>query len=182
VALQQPSKYLSVQKSSAVVGTICVILGLAYLTFNRSSHESNERQIDELYQSYRGEFPDVREVSWNELLAWKAQKDIVIVDVRSTTERAVSMIPDAISIDEFDADRESFRNQIIVAYCTIGYRSGLFAKSLTSAGFHIYNLKGGVLAWASGGQLFSNQQGPTREVHVFGKKWNLLPKTYKAVW
>jgi hypothetical protein len=45
-----------------------------------------------------------------------------------------------------------------------------------------FNLIGGVLAWAFAEQKFVGSDGDSLRVHVYDKKWNLLPQGYKAVW
>lgn len=164
-----------------VLGTL-VFLAFITIVFsiNRTPKFSHGPTIASMYEEYRKEFPGIRELNVNELLKMKSEKQIVLVDVRTDAERAVSIIPDAISEDEFNANRNRFQNLPVIAYCTIGYRSGLFAKRVTE--IQVYNLIGGVLAWANAGQEFSNANGPTRRVHVYGKKWNLLPEGYSAIW
>ena len=74
------------------------------------------------------------------------------------------------------------KNKKIVLYCTIGNRSGRYAKKLRQQKIESYNLVGGILAWAwDEGQLIDSQ-GLTKRVHVYGARWNLLPNSYEAVY
>lgn len=150
------------------------------MMLHRVPNSSGTDAVELMYQTYRKSFPEVRELTVSQLLKMKAEQPVVLVDVRTDAERAVSIIPGAISEADFNAQRDQFRNVPVVAYCTIGYRSGLFAKA--ASGVQIYNLAGGVLAWASAGQEFSNAGTTTRRVHVYGTKWNLLPDGYVGVW
>lgn len=143
---------------------------------------SRQQRIDDMYSEYRKLFPDVKEMTANDLIEGNSRENLVLIDVRTEAERGVSIIPGAISIEIFKANKERWRNQIIVAYCTIGYRSGLFAKEIGASGFKVYNLKGGVLSWAQAGREFSASGQMTRRVHVYGKKWDLLPEGYTGVW
>ena len=151
-----------------------------YLTAHRSSILPSSPNIELMYQEYRKSFPEILELTVDDFLKLRSEQQVVLVDVRTDAERAVSVIPGAISEADFDAHRDHFRNLPVIAYCTIGYRSGLFAKK--TAGPKVYNLIGGVLAWARAGQEFSSADRPTRRVHVYGKEWDLLPDGYTAVW
>lgn len=138
-------------------------------------------QIERLYARYRREFPTVRDTSVARLLE-EPPGLYVLIDVRTPEERAVSVLPGAISVDEFERDRERYRHRPVVAYCTIGYRSGVYAAALGRDGVDVRNLQGGILAWCFAGQPVTGPSGPTRRVHVYGKRWDLLPAGYTAVW
>lgn len=138
-------------------------------------------KIERLYQRYARAFPAVRAIDVATVRA-ATNRNLVIVDVRTQNERAVSMIPGAISREAFEASVSFRTNAEIIVYCTIGARSGKYASRLVDRGYDAYNLRGGVLAWAHSGGTFTNDQGVTRRVHVYGKKWNLLPPSYRGVW
>jgi rhodanese-related sulfurtransferase len=144
--------------------------------------EAKRATIDAMYEEYRTDFPDVPEITAEDLVEALAAKEITLVDVRSKKERAVSMIPGAITIDAFEEDRETYTRNRIVAYCTIGARSGAYAESLRAAGIDAANLRGSILAWAHTGQPLENAEGPTKRVHVYGAKWNLLPSGFEGTW
>jgi len=44
------------------------------------------------------------------------------------------------------------------------------------------NLRGGLLAWVHDGGKVYDRNGETRRIHVYGRKWDLGPKDYEAVW
>jgi rhodanese-related sulfurtransferase len=92
------------------------------------------------------------------------------------------MIPGAIPGKQFEASGRRYVGKQVVVYCTIGYRSGLYAKRLDKQDRHVFNLKGGILAWAHAGQAAVNLNGQTNRVHLYGREWNLLPHGYEAVW
>ena len=139
-------------------------------------------RIEELFRRYQRSFPDTPHVTVAELRAAMQSADVVLVDVREERERRVSMIPGAISAKQFEANPSEYRGRRIIAYCTIGYRSGMYAKKLRGQGWQVANLKGSILAWTHAGQEVVNESGPTRRVHVWGRKWDLLPAGYEAVW
>ena len=92
------------------------------------------------------------------------------------------MIPGAITKILHDQNPEAYRDRQMVTYCTIGYRSGLYAQQLRKDGFDAINLRGSILSWAHAGQSLENTAGETRRVHVYGRKWDLLPEGYEAEW
>lgn len=144
-----------------------------------STPQKRER-IATMYEGYRKlGFASVPEVGVDEL---DALDEPVFVDVRSDEERAVSMLPGAIDKEAFEANREDYRNRPVVTYCTIGARSGLYAKKLQKDGYDVYNLRGSVLSWSHAGRTLEHDGQPTRRVHTYGHRWALLPEGYEAVY
>lgn len=138
------------------------------------------RAIEQMYEGYKKDFalaPAVDVAGYKELAA---QGGTLLVDVRTPEERAVSMIPGAISLDELEEQANT--GQKVVAYCTIGYRSGQATEALRAEGWDAYNLEGSILAWTHSGGDLVGPEGPTRKVHVYGRKWNLVADGYEAVW
>jgi rhodanese-related sulfurtransferase len=88
---------------------------------------------------------------------------IILVDVRTRQEQAVSMIPGAIPLQDFSMPRSQTNNNnieedpnhpsrvMVVLYCTVGYRSGLEGRRLQQEyppwKGRIYNLDG-ILAYS----------------------------------
>jgi len=107
---------------------------------------------------------------------------MILVDVRSEKEQKVSMIPGAISVAEFEKNKEKYRGKAIITYCTIGYRSGKYAKQLLKEKFNAYNLEGSILGWShSKGSLVDLKGKPTKKVHIYSKGWDYLPKGFTPV-
>ena len=148
------------------------------------SLEEKRERIEFMYRDYKKEsFPEVEDVGATELAIWLRDGTGVVVDVREPEERAVSVIPGAITREEFEERREELADKYIAAYCTIGYRSGLFAKEMAEDGVRVFNVKGSILAWAHSGEPLEDPDGnETRRVHVYGKRWNLLPDEYDGEW
>jgi sodium/bile acid cotransporter 7 len=144
---------------------------------------TNIERVDVLYQESKLQFPDVPDISAEELMERKKAEIIILVDNRKQEEMAISMIPGAISIQEFEENTDRFIGMKVVVYCTIGDRSGHYTKRLRKQNIEAYNLKGGVLSWAHArGTFLDNEGEETHLVHVYGSKWNLLPDGYEAVW
>jgi len=159
------------------------ILGGGVFCIALEEQEKHEK-IQKIYYKFKKEFPQTPDITPHELLIWKKKNKVVLVDVREAKERKVSMIPGAISQKEFLKKHDYYKDNkmIVVSYCTIGYRSGLFSKKLRAAGFEAYNLKGSILGWTFIGGELVNDGGITKKVHTFNRKWNFVADGYSAVW
>ena len=139
--------------------------------------------IEKMYTGYKTSFPDTPDITAQELVDLRvSDATVVIVDVRKEKERAVSVIPGALSRAEFERRKDEFRGRRIVLYCTIGYRSGKIVKTLRAEGLDAVNLKGSILSWAHASQPLVDKNGDTKRLHVYGRKWDLAPANYEAVW
>ena len=173
-----------------ILVAICLALWLPAATACGQSPESAEdsglrERIRSMYGEIRTQkLGPVADLEPAALLAFTDSVEVLIVDVRSRRERHVSMLPGSVTVDEFRALYDPRRPQPVVAFCTIGQRSGFFARTLRERGVEAYNLAGGILLWvAEGGTVVDGRSGePTRRVHVYGTRWNLLPSGYEAVW
>ena len=167
-----------------MIRPVALLLGLALMACGESNLPEAEKaaRVQELYAGYRDAFPEAEEMTVEEFLALQATADPVVVDVRTDPERAISMIPGAISREEFELRREELGERPVVTYCTIGYRSGLYAEELKQEGLDAYNLEGSILAWTHAGQRLEEGGRETHRVHVYGRKWNLAADDYEPVW
>ena len=134
-----------------------------------------------MYARYSQEFPDVKSISIEQLQQLQQQEPVILVDVRSPEERSVSIIPGAISLTEFEQNLAQYRDRTIVAYCTIGYRSGKYIQQLQQQDLNIFNLQGSLLAWSHAQGKLINESGETKKLHIFGRKWNLTADNYQPV-
>jgi rhodanese-related sulfurtransferase len=102
-----------------------------------------------------------------------ATSDFVLVDVRSARETTVSVIPGAILLAEFERDAARHRGKLVIPYCTVGGRSGAYARKLAGAGWQVRNYAGSILAWAGAGQPLVTPAGePTRWLHAFNSRFD----------
>ena len=142
-------------------------------------------RIDEMYADYRKEFPEVPSLSAKELgERLERGEDWVLVDTRSASERAVSTLPGAVPAEVVEANPGAFTGKSIVAYCTIGYRSGLWGRP---------HVPGGTGGAQSGRQrLVLDPRGParcsTRRASPLSRftctvpTWDLARTDFTAVW
>ena len=174
------------QRLISIAG-ICLVFAIVGCQQNVVVRSSIDKRalITAMYQKYAAEFPQVQSITVEDLqqLQERGEK-IVLVDVRSPKERLVSTIPGAIATAEFEANLEHYRNSdaIIIAYCTIGYRSGRYAQKLKQQGIKIFNLEGSLLAWTHVRGELVNSNGSTHKIHVFNRQWQLTADSYQPVW
>lgn len=139
-------------------------------------------KIAAMYRDYKKEFADVPDIEASEALRLSREGRALFIDVREEKEQAVSMLPGAVTEKQFSKDPSAYRGPTLIAYCTISYRSGKLAQKLRAQGLTVLNLEGGLLAWVHAGGTVYDKNGETKRIHVYGRKWNLAPKDYEAVW
>lgn len=137
--------------------------------------------VYEMYSEYKKVFPETKEISAPEAMELMKKSKVLFVDIRKTAEMNVSMLPGAVTKDDFLKQPLQYKDHTIIAYCTIGYRSGKFAEEMGDKEIRIYNLRGGILAWVLEGGKVYDKKGETMRVHVYGSKWNYIPKGYEPV-
>ena len=142
-----------------------------------------KERLQSLYEGYQISFPSIESVTVEKLLELQqGSRQVVLVDVREAKEMKVSMIPGAIDAETFQREAQSYREAIVVPYCTAGYRSGFFTQELQEAGWDVRNLEGSILAWTLAGLPLEDAEGPTKRIHVYGRTWDLAARDYSSVW
>lgn len=111
----------------------------------------------------------------------------LLVDVRPHAEWSVSHLPGAFrSEDANEVWAEARRRHLdrVIVYCSIGERSSRLAEQVQDRtdDLLIYNLVGGIFAWASENRPLEDADGkPTRLVHPYDATWGaLLPPDRRA--
>jgi sodium/bile acid cotransporter 7 len=146
------------------------------------SDAAKRTRIEEMYRVYHKDFADVEDIDPREAMNLLAAGKVVFIDVREKKEQQVSMLPGAVTEAQLLRNPATYRDRTLVGYCTISYRSGKLAQKLKARGISMLNLRGGMLAWVHAGGKVYDRNGETRRIHVYGRKWNLAPEDYKAVW
>ena len=150
---------------------------------DRTPEEIRRDEILEMYSDYKKRFfNSVQDLTVDEALEFLRNKKTILVDNRTKQERQVSMIPLAMDEDTFERQQAKYKDYAIIVYCTIGERSGRYVRKLEKQGFQAYNLIGGILMWVHQGQPVVDVSGPTKRVHVYGERWNILPEDFEAVY
>jgi len=131
---------------------------------------------------------DVPLISVEEL---KAKKDkVLLLDARELAEYQVSHIKGARYIGYKNFDKADLANvskdQEIVLYCSIGYRSEKIGERLQKMGYtKVYNLYGSIFEWVNQGNTVVDEKGkPTSLMHGYNKNWSrwIEGDKIKKVW
>jgi len=146
------------------------------------SDEQKKERVYSIYTDYKKDFPAVEDISPQKAIDLWQQGRVIFLDARKPEEMAVSMLPGAISKKQFLQNPGVYGDRTIVTYCTISYRSGIFARDLAKEGSNLVNLTGGILAWIhEGGKVYDQKGQVTNRVHVYGDRWNYAPDRYETV-
>ncbi|MBE9138084.1 rhodanese-like domain-containing protein [Nodosilinea sp. LEGE 07088] len=127
-------------------------------------------------------FPGLPTLTTQRLADWLSQGQEplpILLDVRRDYEFAVSHLPQAHLTPNLDAALALgiACHQPIVAYCSVGYRSGRLVGQLREAGYtQVYNLSGSAFRWANEGRSLVSDGQPVEAVHPFNPLWGLLLK------
>ena len=134
-------------------------------------------------------FPDVQWIDRADLARWRedpGRTQPLLIDARTKPEYQVSHLRDALLIDP---SRPSLRplktlakNDPIVVYCSVGYRSARLAHWLGGQGYtNVRNLAGSIFQWANEDRPVFRDDRPTTEVHPYDRRWGLLLESrYRA--
>ncbi len=100
----------------------------------------------------------------------------IILDIREKKEYDTSHLKNAINIPFTNFKYDEFipinKNNLIVVYCSIGYRSEKIGTKLLSKGYKVYNLYGGIFNWINQNQeVYDKNNCLTQKVHCYNKKW-----------
>jgi rhodanese-related sulfurtransferase len=109
------------------------------------------------------------------------QDDFVLVDVRSDAEVNVSVIPGAITKSQFEKNPQLYQDKTVIVYCTVGGRSGAYAKQLAEKGVKVKNYQGSILEWVKAELPVETLDGkPTNRVHTYSDRYR-IPSKYQQV-
>ncbi len=100
----------------------------------------------------------------------------IFLDAREKAEFEVSQIRGAqwIGYNNFDLNsvKSIAKDQPIIVYCSVGYRSEKIAEKLVAAGYQsVSNLYGGIFSWVNEGQAVYRNNIPTNDVHAYSSFW-----------
>lgn len=177
-------------------------IGWATWTWSRFKGDNKERaaKADADYASIKPSmFPSVTDVTSQQLKDGMESdpESWVTVDVRPSVETDVSVIVGALTIEQFESQYTRTTDGPddapllhLVAYCTVGVRSGIWAEKWISEGktkgtfvkrnednkvFKVEagNLVSSLAGWtATGGKLVDASGEGTTKVHGFSKAWS----------
>ncbi len=143
---------------------------------------------DTIEHTIATEFPGVPQLTTDELsnILNDASKEVMLLDVRGDEEVAVSHLLGAVRVGSV---REATtlitsapQHTIIVAYCSVGYRSAELISELTKiTPRKVYNLKGSLFQWANEQRPVYRGAERVTTVHPFSDRWeDLLDTSFHA--
>lgn len=98
--------------------------------------------------------PDTyQNIQADEFRKLKTRKEVIVLDVRTSRERAETAIPGSIHVDFFNPNFATElsrldKSKTYLVYCRSGNRSANACAVMGDQGFtHLYNLSGGIGAW-----------------------------------
>jgi len=110
----------------------------------------------------------------------------VVFDAREKEEYNISHIEGAyyIGYNDFNIARLKGvpKDQQIVVYCSIGYRSEKIGKQLQKKGYtNVHNLYGSIFEWVNQGYPIVDKNGvETNKLHTYSRKWSQWVEDGKA--
>ena len=135
----------------------------------------------------RHEFPEVKRISTEELTAWidnSQRASPLLLDVRTQAEFDISHLRNArrVEPDAVIATINLPKDRTIVTYCSVGYRSAVFARQLMRAGYtNVTNVEGSIFKWANEDRPVYRGALRVSEVHPYNGTWGkLLDPTHRA--
>ena len=102
---------------------------------------------------------------------------VCLLDARELEEYKVSHIEGAQHIGYDNLNEKILENipkeQTIVLYCSVGYRSEKVGEQLQKMGYtNVYNLYGSIFEWVNQGNRVVDENGTTTRVHTYNKRWS----------
>lgn len=142
-----------------------------------------------MMMGYTAQFDGVEVASAEDIIKVQEENQKAwLVDVRNAEERLISMIPNAITQAQFEEAMRMgtvSRTDIIIPYCTMGYRSGIYATNLKKQGYNNVKNGEGVVLWTYSkvSLVTKDCDGkviPVNKVHTFGAQWDLAARSYQS--
>lgn len=171
IAHHHHNKYMSNRQrqvnSASVLFTLCIWFLLSgFLFFTPTWHEIN-RRISE-------KFPNVRNITIEQLQVILQERSPLLLDVRSEEEFSVSSLQHAVNISD-PAKVTGKKSAEIIVFCSVGYRSARFVDALQKKGFsNAVNLQGSLFAWANKGLPVFHGKRLVHHVHPYDSRWGKL--------
>lgn len=136
--------------------------------------------LEKIKSLTRAAFPAVKQATTGDLADWmeESRNSILIVDVRSSQEYAVSHLRNAVNLRNFRDVAQSLSNlqpSRAVLYCSVGFRSSWLANQFSGQTREkICNLEGSIFQWANEGRPMFRDQVQVTKVHPYSERWKGL--------
>ena len=145
---------------------LVLLLAVAFTSCGQKTYD------EKLESLYRNTVPLIKADELRE-----QQSNVVILDTRAEEEFAVSHIEGARFVDydafDFAMVNDIPKDQEVIVYCSVGYRSERIGEKLQKAGYtNVKNLYGGIFGWKNeGNEVVRESDIPTDSVHTYNKSW-----------
>jgi len=151
------------------------------LIVNACTNTSNLYTWAEVDRLIVKEFPNIPQLTTSELetLLSNHKNEVILLDARESNEFAISHLKGAhlveSEIEALTIIDDSPANAVIVAYCSVGYRSAELVEGLQDRGFsNTINLQGSLFKWANEGRPVYKGNEIVKSVHPYNQKWGTL--------
>ena len=166
---------------------VILFFSLSYLLLVQATLADtvSEKLWEETLSMVREDFPRVQHISTNELAAiLEKHSNFTLLDTREPEEYEVSHIQGAFLAegvrDALKVLKDRSREDLVIVYCSVGYRSSNIAVKLARRGFtNVVNVEGSLFKWANENRpVFSGDKTVDR-VHPYDEDWGrLLDRKY----
>lgn len=154
------------------------LLGLVNHSFSQTATATNSGIINANYKKTIDSYLNFNVPVTTVDILNSLDKPHVILDAREREEYDVSHIPGALYFGykkpEYQILDYIDKDELIIIYCSIGYRSEKLGHKLKKKGYsNVLNLYGSIFEWANKDYpLHNNQNEVVKQVHGFNKKWS----------
>ena len=166
------------------VSVRCSTYLLFCLFFVSCSNTYSSADWESIEHTIAAEFPNIHQMNTDDLanILDDDATEVMLLDVREADEIAVSHLLGAVrvrSIQEAAALIQSApQHTIIVAYCSVGYRSAELVSELQQVSTRmVYNLNGSLFRWANEDRAVYRGTERVTTVHPFNEHWGTLLNT-----
>ena len=166
------------------VSVRCSTYFLFCLFFVSCSNTYSSADWESIEHTIAAEFPNIHQMNTDDLanILDDDATEVMLLDVREADEIAVSHLLGAVrvgSIQEAAALIQSApQHTIIVAYCSVGYRSAELVSELQQVSTRtVYNLNGSLFRWANEDRAVYRGTERVTTVHPFNEHWGTLLNT-----
>lgn len=151
-----------------------------------------DKKMQQVHSSITQDYSSVDHLSISEFKKLDSEFTIVF-DVREESEFQVSHLANAIQVepnikteDFIEKYQDEIGDKTIVFYCSVGQRSSDLAERVDAAlnekeFIEVYNLAGGLFEWHNNDLPVVNEQGETKLIHPYNRKWAKLIKDEQAI-
>ncbi len=175
------------KRLAVLLGAGAAVLAVAGLNFAQTDAPSDtEAALAATKARVAARWPGLPHISVSEASAKIESGNVVLFDVRTPEEFAVSRLPGARRIEPgmsarnfLDRYGNEAAGKAVLFYCAVGARSSTMATKVADqlkaqGATGVYDLAGGIFAWHSERGRLVNDGGATDYVHPYDEKWGRL--------